>query len=636
MELVGLVEDFFSRQSLARFLDLYEARESQVLMAREVARVMEEGGVSLIEGGTGVGKTLAYLVPSAVFALEADSRVVISTSTKSLQDQLLLKDLPVVHGMFRERGHSFMAASLKGRNNYLCLSRLKAAVDGGEADQRMVEWSRETPSGDLESAPQPDAVYRLGSRWEYCLGKACPYKDACFYQKAWKRAEEASLLLVNHHLLLSHLVAERKGLPFFERLIIDEAHRLERVALEVMGRSCSLSLMLKQVRSLVELGLLLGGEETFLEGLRNLQKRLEQSMRVLSSMVPVGRISCEEMQKLSVVEEEMSNLSMAMEETAFKGEGWLRRQEEEVSLHREIALGVGELMDGAVTLQMWSEGEANVVRWVESRAGEFPWVSFHLTPMEVFSLLEEALFSLVEGAVLTSATLSVAGSMAHIREALGVPGHAVELFLPQEFSYEDQVRLVVFKDMPLPDSPQYRERLLEALNAILDERGGQTLLLFTAYRMMEEAVGILKRSFPHLTFYVQGDGGRDALVNAFKQDAQGVLAGVESFWEGIDLPGECLRTLVLVKLPFRSPQDPMVAARSRWYQEQGKNPFMDYLLPEAVLVFRQGFGRLIRSKEDRGVVYLLDSRVLDRSYGAVFLSSLPEGVSVEMAELGRW
>lgn len=632
MGLVEMVEEFFSPSFLSRVVEGYEVRESQAIMVREVARIMEEGGVSLVEGGTGVGKTLAYLVPAALFALEADSRVVVSTSTKSLQDQVVNKDLPVVQRLLGEGGRSFVASALKGRNNYLCLHRLRAAVERGAVDRAVVEWAHGTSTGDLETAPHPGLSSLLGSRFEYCLGKACGYREACFYQKAWKRAGESHVLVVNHHLLLSHLVAEKKGLPFFERLVIDEAHRLERTALEVLGESCGLSRVFRQIQGLAGLGLALGMDASFLRGLEELQGRVARSISLLARLLPPGRVSLWEVRELEEVEEELSHLSLAMEEVALQGEGWLRRLGEEEPLHREVALGVGELLAGAKVLEAWAQGPPGTVRWVETRGGDVPWISFHMVPLEVSAVLEEGLFSLVEGVVLTSATLSVAGSMDHIREALGVPHHALEVFLPSEFCYEEQVRLVVVKGIPPLRSPHYGEKLVEAISAILEERGGQSLLLFTAYRTMEEAVDRLKGAFLHLRFYVQGEGGRDALVRAFREDPRGVLVGVESFWEGIDLPGECLRTLVLVKLPFKSPQDPLVAARSRWYEEQGKSPFMDYLLPEAVLVFRQGFGRLIRTREDRGVVYLLDPRVLEKGYGRIFLQSLPQGVQVEVVE----
>ena len=496
----------------------------------------------------------------------------------------------------------------------------------------MVEWAHRTADGDLEGAPRPGLSTLLGSRFEFCLGKACGYREACFYQKAWKRAEESHILVVNHHLLLSHMVAEKKGLPFFDRLVIDEAHRLERTALEVLGESCSLTRISRQIQGLAGLGLALGMEGDLIRHLEELQARVAGSISFFQGVLPPDRVSSWDMEHLGEVEEELSRLSLALEEVALRGEGWLRRQGEDEPLHREVALGVGELLAGARVLEAWSRGPEDVVRWVENRRGDLPWISFHMVPLEVSRLLEEGLFALVDGVVLTSATLSVAGSMAHIRDALGVPPHAREVFLPSEFRYRDQVRLVVLRGMPPPQAPIYGERLVEVLWAILEKRGGQTLILFTAYKTMERVVARLRGAFPSLRFYVQGEEGRDTLVRNFREDPRGVLVGVESFWEGIDLPGECLKTLVLVKLPFKSPQDPMVEARSRWYQEQGKSPFMDYLLPEAVLVFRQGFGRLIRTKEDRGVVYLLDSRVLEKGYGRVFLQSLPPGVETEVVD----
>ena len=622
-----LTERLLSRELLSPFLKGYEDRESQRMMAEEVARIMEEGGISLIEGGTGVGKTLAYLIPSALFALDRGTRTIISTSTKSLQDQIIFKDLPLVKKLFKNQGLFLTASPLKGRNNYLCLHRLRGAVEMGKVSEEVINWARTTHWGDLEEAPQPGLTTILGSRWEYCLGKNCPYREICFYQKAWKRAEESHVVVVNHHLLLSHLLREKRGLPYFERLIVDEAHRLERTALEVLGENCSLNRILRRAREISGLGLSLEGGQHFIEGLQGLERHLNHALTLLASILPQGRVTQEALPESVEVERLLRQLSYSMEEVALKGEGLVRRLGEDAPLMGEIALASRELFSSAQVLEHWAVEEEDVVKWVETRLKDPPWISFHLVPLDVSSSLNEALFSVVDGVVLTSATISVGGSTEHIRRTLGIK-EAREIFLPPEFSYSHQVRLVVKKGLPNPGSKGYKEKILEAISSILLERGGQTLILFTAYQFMEAVVKALKITFPHLRFYVQGEEGRDALVNKFREDPEGVLAGVESFWEGIDLPGDSLRTLIMVKLPFRSPEEPLVAARSRWFQAQGKDPFWDYLLPEAVLIFRQGFGRLIRSKEDTGVVYILDSRILEKSYGRVFISSLPQ-VNVE-------
>ncbi len=597
-------------------------------MGEEVARIMEEGGISLIEGGTGVGKTLAYLIPAALFASERGARTVISTSTKSLQDQVTFKDLPLVKRLLKNQGVSLLVSPLKGRNNYLCLHRLKGAVEMGQILESVVNWAHTTSWGDLEQAPQPRLSAILGSRWEYCLGKNCPYREACFYQKAWKRAEDAHVVVVNHHLLLSHLLAEKRGLPYFERLIVDEAHRLERTALEVMGKKCSLNRVLRRAQGLSGLGLSLEGGQPFLKGLQSLERLLDHALNFLASILPQGRVPQESLPEKGKLKELLGQLSFTMEEIALKGEGLVRRLGEDAPVMGEVALASRELLSSAQVLEDWAIEEEETVKWVEKGMGDPPIVSFHLAPLDVSSSLDEALFSVVDGMVLTSATLSVGGSMEHIRRTLGIR-EAQEVFLPQEFSYSHQVRLVVKGSLPNPGAKGYMENIIEAISSILMEREGQTLILFTAYRLMEGAAKTLRRTFPHLSFYVQGEEGRDTLVSRFREDPMGVLVGVESFWEGIDLPGDSLKTLIMVKLPFRSPEEPLVAARSRWFQRQGKDPFWNYLLPEAVLVFRQGFGRLIRSKEDRGVVYILDSRILEKSYGRIFLASLPQ-VNVEM------
>jgi len=254
---------------------------------------------------------------------------------------------------------------LKGRNNYLCLQRLKVAVERGQVARDVVEWAHRTSTGDLERAPILGLPSLLGSRFEFCLGKACGYREACFYHRAWKKAEEAQILVVNHHLLLSHLVSEKKGLPFFERLVIDEAHRLERTALEVLGESCSLSRILRQIQGISGLGLALGMGRELVRVLEDLAGGVSRSLSFLAGLLPPGRVSAWEMEHLDGVEEELSRLSLAMEEVALRGEGWLRRQGEEEPLHREVALGMGELLAGARVLEAWARGGGEVVRWAE-------------------------------------------------------------------------------------------------------------------------------------------------------------------------------------------------------------------------------------------------------------------------------
>ncbi len=623
-----MIERILSKESLSQLMDGYETREGQLIMAREVARVMEEGGMSLIEGGTGVGKTLAYLIPAALFAITEDTRVAISTSTKSLQDQVIFKDLPLVQKLLKSQGIALKASHIKGRGNYLCLHRLSNALQRGQISAETMGWAQSSPYGDLEHAPQTGLSYIIGSRWEYCLGKNCPHREACFYQKAWKKAEESHLMVVNHHLLLSHHLTEKKGLPLFERLIIDEAHRLEKTALDVLGESVSISYLLRRVQGLLGLEVSLMEAPHFMDGLRSLERLLHRVLASLASIIPSGRTSKEALELAEEAIDLLRGLSVSLEGVALMGEGMVRRLGEEAPMMGEVAMVSKEFLTAARILSQWiEETSEGVVKWIELEVSDVPSLSFHSTPLDVSGPLKEYLFSATDGVVLTSATLSVGGSMEYVRKTLGIE-KAREVFLPPEFAYEQQVRLVVMKSMPQPRSKDYKEGILDGISSILQERGGQTLILFTAYHLMEEIARTLRDRFPTLHFYIQGERGRDILVNLFRGDRQGVLVGVESFWEGIDLPGEALKTLIIVKLPFRSPEDPLVAARSRWLQEQGKDPFEEYLLPEAVLTFRQGFGRLIRSKEDTGVVYILDPRILKRGYGRVFLSSIPK-INVE-------
>jgi DNA polymerase-3 subunit epsilon/ATP-dependent DNA helicase DinG len=670
--------------AVAAVLRGYEPRPGQMKMAQAVAKALNERLHLVVEAGTGTGKSLAYLIPAVEYAVANGRRVVISTNTINLQEQLFFKDIPLVRQALPE---PFRAAVLKGRANYLCLRRWRAFLREGlatDADRllaaKILLWLRQTETGDRSELALDDYE---AARWAtslaadalHCTPQLC--RDhrlgRCFLARARRRAEGAHLLVVNHALLLADQALESKVLPEYGDLIIDEAHHLEDVATDQLGAEAGhqeLAFLLAAISQQQGPGryaglvarahtalITAGGAPMRQEASQLTQPAhdaVEEARRALADFfAAVGsfvRALAEEWGPVGYGERAPSGerdirLTGAVRasewwsgvETAWepfeaalgKAAGALARVHEALEPYQGSSDLVDDtLADLASAEQQLSEVRVDLDAMVASpRADQVSWVavrergtSLRCAPLAVGPLLQQQLFSQKDCVVLTSATIQVGGSFRHIRERLGLAATTYTLAVPSPFDYASQALLCVPDDLPDPASRGFADAAHEALVQICTATGGRTLVLFTSHAALRAAHEQLRRRLRGLVVLGQGlDGPRQQLLQRFRETPNAVLLGTSSFWEGIDVVGDALSCLVIVKLPFSVPSDPVFAARSELYED----PFNEYALPQAILRLKQGFGRLIRSTTDRGVVAILDCRVFAKRYGESFLRSLP-------------
>jgi ATP-dependent DNA helicase DinG len=611
---------FFGRRGqLSDVLPGYEERKSQEALSEAVGRVLREGGLLLAEAGTGTGKTLAYLRPAA----ELGRRVVISTGTKNLQEQLLTKDIPL---LAKALGRDLNVAVMKGRGNYLCLLRFRSFEQAGSFKRleeiglfRQVErWAPQTEVGDrAEIADLPDSAEfwrEISAASENCIGQACPDFDPCFVTRMRQRALEADIVVVNHHLLCADLAVKDGSygqvIPPYDTVILDEAHLLEDVATQYFGVQVS-SHRLEELGRDVERELKaakLDAREVRaeVEGLKNRGDRL---FRMLAQ--GHGRILRPDWMT-SRVAEEAGALRMRFEglRTALLA---VPDRPEALSGLAGRAMALRDELDFVL-----SAADDTHVYFVENRGRA---VFLKATPIDVSERLQEHLFSRVKAAVLTSATLAVDGRFDYLRSRLGIED-AEELVLPSPFDYADQAVLYVPRRMPDPRAPAFVERASQEVLRLLEVSQGRAFVLFTSYANMnavaEQVAGRL--AFPIL---IQGEAPKHVLLETFRATPGAVLFATASFWQGVDVVGDQLSCVIIDKLPFASPADPVVSARIDRLRNRGGNPFGEYQVPVAVLMLKQGLGRLIRSASDRGILAVLDSRLVEKGYGRRFLDSLP-------------
>ncbi len=608
----------------------YEFRPGQIQMAAAVASAIGQRLHLCVEAGTGTGKTLAYLLP-AIFSAK---RVIISTGTKNLQEQLFFKDIPFLE---RALGRKLSVCYVKGRSNYLCLKKL-AEIDNegylfsphdGEYLELIRRWARETGTGDrAELRELPDDMvlwHHLDARRETCTGQKCPDFDSCFVTRVRARAMESDIVIVNHHLFFADL-ALRQGdfgsvLPDYSVVVFDEAHELEDVVTQYFGIMVSNYRIEEIVRDAEKALSEAGDTSTFLPGqLAKLAKCANDFFGKFRSSE--GRYPMQELgsglgvrrgpRSDDVVSESYRAL-FAQLKVIEKGFASLTAQGDRIEA---IVRRSAELEDELGTIM--ESDAADYVYWFESRGrGVFLWAS----PIDVSSLLKERLFEKVDTAILTSATLSTGGNFRFIRSRLGLE-RAEELLLGSHFDFTRQAILYLPKDLPEPREEGWVRRACLELEKILEASKGRAFVLFTSNAQMETVYRSLrgKLKYPVL---LQGEMSKTGLLEAFCTATNAVLFATSSFWQGVDVQGEKLSCVVIDKLPFSVPSDPVVAARIRHINESGGNAFYEYQIPEAIILLKQGFGRLIRSRSDRGILALLDKRVLTKSYGRTFLKSLP-------------
>jgi ATP-dependent DNA helicase DinG len=612
-------------------------------MAAAVADTLASGGVLLAEAGTGTGKTLAYLVP----ALLSGQRVLISTGTKNLQEQIYFKDLPILEGAL---DRPFTATYMKGRANYLCLHRLQQArAQGSHAElEAIAEWAAVTGTGDraeLEDLPEQSPLWNdVAATADTCLGSDCPQFQECFVTRMRQRAAASDLVIVNHHLLCADAAVRQSSygevIPTCHYAVVDEAHQLEDVATQYFGTSVSsyrLDDLGRDVERVLNAGVIADEDGA----LRRQVRRVDDHARALFGglmLARASRVNTAERLRIGpdwfgdIVNDGLALIS-ALDglqgglEPAASGTTSPGAEEDVLSLARRASQIRDELRF------LMAASDPHHVYFIETRGRG---VFLRAAPIDVADILREVLFERMRATILTSATLTVQGSFEYVRGRLGVPLSAAEVTIPSEFDYTEQAVLYLPRRMPSPKSADFGDAAARETLEILRRTSGRAFVLFTSYGVLRQ---VHERVAPVLPYplLVQGEAPRSVLLQRFRATPHAVLLATASFWQGVDVAGEQLSCVIIDKLPFASPADPITAARVEAITADGGDAFRDYQVPLAVLTMLQGLGRLIRHREDRGVLAVLDPRLRTMAYGRRFLESFPPAPIVhDLAEVARF
>jgi ATP-dependent DNA helicase DinG len=617
----------------------YEFRASQLEMAKIADTAFQKKQHVIIEAGTGTGKTLAYLIP----AIRSGRRVVISTATKSLQEQLFQKDVPFLQKHFAP---NLKAALMKGRNNFLCRTKVNQMDGQGQAVLKGIDevdwftqirdWSKLTETGDrAELTFLPDDAelwHRIDARSDLCTGQKCPDFNRCFITAMHQRAQEADLIIVNHHLFFADLAIRQDDfgsiLPEYSAVVFDEAHEIEDVASDYFGRRVSSYQFEELARDTENMLRVLHIQAP---ALRKHLTRVRERARGFFEIFPEreGRFPFGANERKAFLDqnhEAFSDLAAAVKRIETELSALTPKPEEVIALARraaELRREFGFLLESE---------EKSYVYWYERRNKG---IILTATPIDVSEILREKLFDRFDSVVLTSATLAVGGRFDYLKQRLGVQP-ATEVVLPQEFNFQEQALLYIPTGLPDVRHETFSSRAAQEIVQLLEISKGRAFCLFTSYAQMRDVHQRVSGSvkFPLL---LQGTAPRSILLDRFRSTPNAVLFATASFWQGVDVPGTQLSCVIIDKLPFAVPSDPIVAARVRALQEDGRNAFAEYQVPEAVLALKQGFGRLIRSKTDRGILAILDNRISRMQYGRIFLESLPGyTITRELSEVARF
>lgn len=633
------MEEFFSEHGrLSSIINGYQPRDGQLQMSLAVQKILETPDlleeeaprILVVEAETGIGKTLAYLLP----AILSGKRIVISTATRNLQDQILQKEIPLIEEMFEAK---VGAVCVKGRQNYLCLykwyqyrSTAQLSLIEKTEETEIDHWINSTETGDRaelgwlgDNAP---LWHKISSHSDQCLGNECPEQGNCFVTRLRKRAGNAKILIVNHHLFFSDLSLRKGGygeiLPRYEAVVFDEAHHLENTASTFFGKSFShyqLLDLLADTERLVEADLPADRHKNIKSRIFGLRKRLDTFINFIPKKR--GRYPLEDLltevgeeqwrEEIDLLATGIADLATLIDENKAYGEGWhtLYRRATELG---DTLLSVG--------LAANNERTSNYIHWYDRKEKS---LVISATPVSVAHELSEYLYSTVQCTILTSATLSISEKFDYLSERLGLPTETTFLRFASPFDYATRTLCYVpEQSFPETSQPNYTEESCQRVLDILKLSRGRALVLFTSLQAMHTMADWLEDKIEYPLF-VQGTQSRQLLLQKFKEQTDSVLLAVASFWEGIDVTGESLSCVIIDKLPFEVPSDPVIKARMEKISEEGGNPFMDFQVPRSVLTLRQGVGRLMRSATDSGVIVILDVRLFTKFYGKRFLKSLP-------------
>jgi len=621
---------------LTRTLKGFEFRTSQIRMARIIADSLRRKVPAIVEAGTGTGKTLGYLVPIVL----SGKKTVISTGTKNLQEQIFFKDIPLLS---RATGLEMAPLLMKGRKNYLCLHRYHQYFlspsfiepTGEKTRKRIEQWLEKTEFADRAELPwltDDNLLWdAISATSDQCLGSDCIHIEDCYLNILRRRAAQSMIIIVNHHLFFADMMVKQGGfgeiIPRFQVAVFDEAHNIEEIATTYFGETLGTGQLLELIKD-VEKGkkeIRDGDKNGIIDHLNLIRNGTEQILKIFTDYKDKGRL--DEETRLMIDQgpglDIRNGLNYVQQRTGLK--------EYRDASFQVLTARAGELCQSLE--KIFTFKDPKWLDWYEKRRRG---MLFHSSPLDISLNMQEFLYDKVKTTVFTSATLSTNGSFHYIRSRLGLPENALEYIYPSHFEFKKQALMYVPRDMPTPGSADFGAKVAERVMDILKITSGRALILFTSYFNLNLVFRLIEGNVPY-TVYRQGDAPRSILLDRFRQDTNSVLLATGSFWQGVDVPGEALSCLIIDKLPFDSPGDPLVAARIESIRTQNGNPFMEYQLPSAIISLKQGLGRLIRKTTDRGVISILDTRIINSRYGRFFFDSLPEmSLSHELESIRRF